>query len=672
MRATDAPLPCHPVTAPRAPSSTDAALLEILERAFAAHAGADAAIDPDELQRALRLRSPYLARRVFAALDRDGDGVLRRHEFLEAVRALVTGTPRDKLAFALRVHDHDGDGTIDRDELTRMIAIALAESETLERPTQPAEQLAAAILAKFDTDGDGRLSLHELERAVARRPWLLERLTRSEAIWIAPNEELIEWLDRDAKAAPPRPMRQRGFAPAVVLALWIAANVAVLAGVLARGLSGGQEPVMAIGRALGACVDLDGALILLPMMRGLLTRVRASALGRVLPVDDAIDFHKIVGHTAFALAVTHAAAFVVAYGAGHASGPLHLLLATSVGVTGLSLLVVFVTMWLFSLGFVRRTRRFELFYFTHLLYVAWLALAIAHAPKFLIFAGVPLLGFAIEQVLRLRRRGPPSAVVSARALRSGVTALEIAKPPGFAFQPGDYCFVRIPAIARHEWHPFTISSAPERATVAFHVRSLGNWTAALRRRVESGGGALEAHLDGPYGSPSAHIFESKNAVLIGAGIGVTPFASVLESLVLRANGQSQRPTKLAHAHFFWLNRDAYSFEWFADLLRELERVDVRAMLEIHLCMTGGGTGATALALELAREVMRDRGRSDVYTGLRTHTHAGAPDWERLLGTVAKQHPNERVDVYFCGPPGLAARLRPICARLGMPFREERF
>jgi hypothetical protein len=51
---------------------------------------------------------------------------------------------------------------------------------------------------------------------------------------------------------------------------------------------------------------------------------------------------------------------------------------------------------------------------------------------------------------------------------------------------------------------------------------------------------------------------------------------------------------------------------------------------------------------------------------------GVPDWEKLLGAVARERKPARVDVFFCGPPGLAAKLRPICARLGMSFREERF
>ena len=42
-----------------------------------------------------------------------------------------------------------------------------------------------------------------------------------------------------------------------------------------------------------------------------------------------------------------------------------------------------------------------------------------------------------------------------------VTHLLIRKPPLFHYRPGDYLYLNIPTIAHHEWHPFTISSAPE-------------------------------------------------------------------------------------------------------------------------------------------------------------------------------------------------------------------
>ena len=96
------------------------------------------------------------------------------------------------------------------------------------------------------------------------------------------------------------------------------------------------------------------------------------------------------------------------------------------------------------------------------------------------------------------------------------------------------------------------------------------------------------------------------------------------------------------------------------------------MLEPHLCMTGARSGAASMALELARDAMHAAGRSDLVTGLRSQTHVGPPDWEKMLGAIASKHAPDRVDVYFCGPPGLADKLRPICERRRMTFREERF
>ncbi len=38
-------------------------------------------------------------------------------------------------------------------------------------------------------------------------------------------------------------------------------------------------------------------------------------------------------------------------------------------------------------------------------------------------------------------------------------------------------------------------------------------------------------------------------------------------------------------HFYWVNRDKESFEWFADLLSELEQNNVGNFLEINVYLT---------------------------------------------------------------------------------------
>lgn len=64
----------------------------------------------------------------------------------------------------------------------------------------------------------------------------------------------------------------------------------------------------------------------------------------------------------------------------------------------------------------------------------------------------------------------------------------------------------------------------------------------------------QIYLDGPYGAPSSHIFRAQHAVLIATGIGVTPFASILQSIM----------------HKYWKARHSCpkcKFSWASDIPR---------------------------------------------------------------------------------------------------------
>lgn len=67
-----------------------------------------------------------------------------------------------------------------------------------------------------------------------------------------------------------------------------------------------------------------------------------------------------------------------------------------------------------------------------------------------------------------------------------MTNLIIKRPHNFNFAPGDWVFVKIPAIAKSEWHPFTISSAPEQQDFfTLHIRGVGQWTQRLYNYFEN-------------------------------------------------------------------------------------------------------------------------------------------------------------------------------------------
>lgn len=44
---------------------------------------------------------------------------------------------------------------------------------------------------------------------------------------------------------------------------------------------------------------------------------------------------------------------------------------------------------------------------------------------------------------------------------------------------GQYIFVQCPAVSKLEWHPFTLTSAPEEDYFSIHVRIVGDWTEGL-------------------------------------------------------------------------------------------------------------------------------------------------------------------------------------------------
>ena len=96
---------------------------------------------------------------------------------------------------------------------------------------------------------------------------------------------------------------------------------------------------------------------------------------------------------------------------------------------------------------------------------------------------------------------------------------------------------------------------------------------------------FEIFVDGPFGSPSSNIYRAEHAVLIGTGIGITPFASILQSIMHRylsskiscpncnykwMNGNIDSLFNLRKLDFFWINRDHTQFEWFVNLLSQLE------------------------------------------------------------------------------------------------------
>lgn len=76
-----------------------------------------------------------------------------------------------------------------------------------------------------------------------------------------------------------------------------------------------------------------------------------------------------------------------------------------------------------------------------------------------------------------------------------VTYLALTRPRRFNYQAGDYVFLKIPSIAKTEWHPFTISSSPEQDFIGLHVRAVGTWTKKLYELIEKRNKILNRALE---------------------------------------------------------------------------------------------------------------------------------------------------------------------------------
>ena len=71
--------------------------------------------------------------------------------------------------------------------------------------------------------------------------------------------------------------------------------------------------------------------------------------------------------------------------------------------TGVSVLVVLLVMSVCSMKWVRKGGYFEVFYFSHLLYVIYWVLLIFHAPNFWKWFIGPCVAFLIEKIFRMAR-----------------------------------------------------------------------------------------------------------------------------------------------------------------------------------------------------------------------------------------------------------------------------
>ncbi|UYV80303.1 NOX5 [Cordylochernes scorpioides] len=788
-------------------------------------------ISLDQFKLIINSKNETFAERMFKVFDTNNSGTVSLSEFMTSMWNFTRLESREKLKYLFDIYDLDGDGSIDHEELQRVLR-ACMEENGLRFSQSELDELADLLFEDAKAQDGGCVTFDSFEKQLRRQPGLVENICASLDRWLLPDF----CQNNPPRWRPHWPHKlTRGYvlnnkSSCAFFAALVALH-AVLLGVGAwryRGANGWVQ----MARACGMCLNMDSALILILVLRRSISWLRSLGLAAVLPLDHHVYYHKLVGWTIGLLSLGHTVAHVANVVQGVRSTPreeseqvrlvFEKLFSSRAMVTGWVLLVVLVVMTLCSLPCVRRSGRFEVFYYSHLLFLLYWAVLLAHGPMFWAWLLVPGLVFLAESLLRLLRHLRASTYVERGVLLpSGVTHLVIRRPPDFSFSAGDYVYVNIPTVASYEWHPFTLSSAPEQqGELWLHIRAAGGWTKKLHsyfekqekravtapsartlrqtlrswsvpgtrmplaappnpavpedeegsmplspitpRQLEAGEGRprprkvlpkrlesirvsqrqatrslsggtvtvllptlaeedsepppessctpsldelrqrsedvvlsrnpLKIYLDGPYGSPSSAMFRAEHAVLIATGIGVTPYASVLKSLVHRYKEARQSCPQCGHSwavsppsvfslkkvDFFWLNRHPTAFEWFVGLLGQLEAEQAvlpnnERFLDVHMFVTAarGRGDVRALGLQLALDLLHRREQRCLITGLKTRMQPGRPDWKQVFQDLANQNKG-KVTVFFCGPPNLAKTLHSMCNEFGFKFRKENF
>ncbi|KAI0467176.1 cytochrome b-245 heavy chain subunit beta [Xylaria cf. heliscus] len=499
-----------------------------------------------------------------------------------------------------------------------------------------------------------------------------------------------------------------------------------------------------ISRGAGLVLSFDTTFILLPVCRTIVRWIRPKI--KFLPLDENIWFHRQVAYAMLLFTLLHVAAHYVNFynvekTQVRPETAIEIHYTQPGGITGHIMLFCMLLMYTTAHHRIRQ-QSFETFWYTHHLFIPFLLGMYTHAVGcFVRDTAAPVSPFAgdlfwehcigyqgwrwelfagglylIERLYREVRAKRLTRIT--RVVRHPYDVVEIQfEKPSFKYKAGQWLFLQVPSLSNYQWHPFTITSCPYDPYVSVHIRQVGDFTRALGDAVGAGGAQAKLYegvdpmgmyevalqngqqmpalrIDGPYGAPAEDVFDNEIAVLIGTGIGVTPWASILKNIWHLRNSPNP-PTRLRRVEFIWVCKDTGSFEWFQTLLSSLESQSSEAaripgsngveFLKIHTFLT------QKLDIDTAQNIVLNSVGSDVdpLTELKARTNFGRPNFLNIFeamrnGILDRTYINglegsmqTTVGVYFCGPTVAARDIQKAartatCREVKFRFWKEHF
>ncbi|CAN0910425.1 Respiratory burst oxidase homolog protein F [Linum grandiflorum] len=636
---------------------------------------------------------------------------------------------------------------------TRMKMVEL-QRKKLKRLKEQAEEYAALIMEELDPERLGYIELWQLETLLLQKDTYLNY---SQALSYT-SQALSQNLQGLRRRSPIKRMStkfiyflEENWKRIWVVSLWIMIMIGLFVWKFYQYKQKAAFKVMGycLLTAKGAAETLkfNMALILLPVCRNTITRLRSTRLACLVPFDDNINFHKTIAAAIVIGVILHvgnhlACDFPRLEGSslqdynlylrndfGHHKPSYWKLIRGPEGVTGILMVICMTIAFTLATRWFRRSliklpkpfdrlTGFNTFWYSHHLFVIVYILFIVHGVCLYLvhhwyqkttwmYLAVPVLLYAGERALRFFRSGSHTVRLLKVAIYPGnVLTLQMSKPPQFRYKSGQYMFVQCPAVSPFEWHPFSITSAPGDDYLSVHIRQLGDWTQELKRvfseaceRPVSGkSGLLRADettkkslpkllIDGPYGAPAQDYRKYDVLLLVGLGIGATPFISILKDLqnnivkmeeqedsitdVSRASEQSfgssdamkrKKALKTTNAYFYWVTREQGSFDWFKGVMNEIADHDQRGVIEMHNYLTSvyEEGDARSTLITMVQALNHAKNGVDVVSGTSVRTHFARPNWKKVLSKLSSKHCNARIGVFYCGAPVLAKELGNLC------------
>ncbi|KAL6650776.1 hypothetical protein ACP70R_009701 [Stipagrostis hirtigluma subsp. patula] len=277
---------------------------------------------------------------------------------------------------------------------------------------------------------------------------------------------------------------------------------------------------------------------------------RGSVILRLIdiPFEHATRYHVWLGHLIMVLFTLHGLSFVISW-----STQGHLLEEMGqwkeIGVSnpaGVISLAAGLLMWVTSLHPVRK-RFFELFFYTHQLYVVFVVFLALHVGQFIftIPAGAIFL-FMLDRFLRFWQSRAKVDIISAACRPCGTVELVFSKPASLRYNALSFIFIQVRELSFLQWHPFSVSSSPMdgKYHMSVLIKALGTWTDKLRSIItdvqeqnrsdsDSQSCRITASVEGPYGHQSPYHLMYEDLILVAGGIGISPFLAILSDIIHR-------------------------------------------------------------------------------------------------------------------------------------------